>query len=266
MNRVGIFGPPRSGTSWLAHIFNSHPAVALRFQPLFSYGHKGSLSETSSTEEIESFFSDIEKSKDLFALMRTESQKNYPRFAKDIHPTHIVFKETRYLNVVRNIVSSDADVLVLGIIRNPLATLASWVCAPKEFSSNWDLAEEWRFANKKNNGRREECFGFERWKSAAAAFLSFEKNYPKRFKLIRYSDLNSSPQKTADEIFSFCELPMSEATKSFILESKSRHDDDPYSVFRANANDGNWHSVLPDYIVHEVFADLKGSALDLFLD
>ncbi|MFO0002493.1 MAG: hypothetical protein ACK559_15290, partial [bacterium] len=137
----------------MAQIFNSHPTVALRFQPLFSYGHKGSLSETSTTKEIESFFSDIEKSKDLFTLMRTETQKNYPVFAKKIHPTLIVFKETRYLNVMRNILSSDADVLVLGIIRNPLATLASWVCAPKEFSTNWDLAEEWRFANKKNNDR-----------------------------------------------------------------------------------------------------------------
>ena len=142
MKKIGIFGPPRSGTSWLSHIFNSHPEVALRFQPLFSYGHKGGLSPTSNADEISAFFDAILHSSDPFALMQTEGQKKYPAFLKADRATHIVFKETRYLNVVRNILECSPDVLIIGIVRNPLATLASWMGAPKEFLASWDIHAE----------------------------------------------------------------------------------------------------------------------------
>jgi len=94
MDKIAIFGVPRSGTTWLCQILNSHPDVALRFQPLFSYGHKGSLTASSSAEEIRAFFEEILWTQDAFALMATERQKNYPAFQKAVTPTHIVFKET----------------------------------------------------------------------------------------------------------------------------------------------------------------------------
>ena len=59
VNKLAIFGVPRSGTSWLSQIFNSHPDVAMRFQPLFSYSHKGRVSEDSSSEEISEFFDEL---------------------------------------------------------------------------------------------------------------------------------------------------------------------------------------------------------------
>ena len=37
--------------------------------------------------------------------------------------------------------------------------------------------------------------------------------------------------------------------EDFLTASKSRHDADPYSVFRANASDDRWQGVLPDEIV-----------------
>ena len=75
MDKIAIFGVPRSGTTWLSQILNSHPDVALRFQPLFSYGHKGSLCEYSSVEEIRIFFEEIFCTQDAFTLMATEMQK-----------------------------------------------------------------------------------------------------------------------------------------------------------------------------------------------
>lgn len=55
MNKFAMFGVPRSGTSWLSQIFNSHPSIVMRFQPLFSFGHKGRLSENSSESDIALF-------------------------------------------------------------------------------------------------------------------------------------------------------------------------------------------------------------------
>jgi hypothetical protein len=265
MKNIGIFGTPRSGTSWIGHIFNSHPDVALRFQPLFSYGHKGSLSEHSSREEIDDFFRDILNSRDAFATMTAESQRDYPSFQKSPHPSHVVFKETRYLNVVGNMLARGEGLKIIGIVRNPLAVLASWMQAPKEFKPEWDMLKEWRLAQSKNQGRPEEFFGFDKWKESTEDFLMFEKMYPQKFMLLRYAELNHSPQGTTRKIFRFCELDMDTQVEKFLSDSKSRHDPDPYSVFRAQANDERWQDVLPSDIVGTIRDELRNTALYEFI-
>jgi len=265
MKKIGIFGVPRSGTSWLAHILNSHPDVALRFQPLFSYGHKGRLTAHSSAEEIRSFFDEILHTQDAFALMTTEHQKSYPVFKKSDSPTHIIFKETRYLHIIENMLTKCGEVKVIGIVRNPLAVLASWVSAAKEFKPEWDINNEWRGSPSKNQNRPEEFFGFDKWKESAEAFLRFEKKFPHQFSLVRYDELNRAPLETAKKIFRFSELEVCKQVEDFICKSKSRHDPDPYSVFRANASDACWRGVLPDDIARKMMLELKYTPLDIFL-
>ncbi len=265
MKKIGIFGAPRSGTSWLGHIFNSHPDVALRFQPLFSYGHKGSLTEHSSAEEIRAFFEEILCTQDAFAAMTSEMQKNYPTFQKSSQPTHIVFKETRYLNIIENILDQCSEVKIIGIVRNPLAVLASWISAPKEFNTEWDIHSEWRGAPNKNQNRPEEYYGFDKWKESAETFLRFKKQFPQQFLLVRYDELNREPLDTTKKLFSFCGLEVYKQVEDFLSASKSRHDSDPYSVFRAKANDNRWQGVLPDEIVKRIMLELKHTPLDNFL-
>lgn len=38
----------------------------------------------------------------------------------------------RYLHIIENLLIQCPDIKILGIVRNPLATLASWINAPKE--------------------------------------------------------------------------------------------------------------------------------------
>ncbi len=265
MDKIAIFGVPRSGTTWLSQIFNSHPDVALRFQPLFSYGHKGSLSAYSSAEEIQSFFEEILYSQDAFAMMTSEMQKDYPVFQKTDSPTHIVFKETRYLHVIENILTECSDVRIVGIVRNPLAVIASWILAPKEFNSEWDINSEWRSAPSKNQNRPEEFYGFDKWKEIAEVFLRLKNQFPKQFLLLSYDELNSLPLEATKKLFDFCGLNVSDEVQQFLIESKSRHDPDPYSVYRANANDKCWQSTLPDNIVKQIMLELQNTPLDIFL-
>jgi len=265
MRKIGIFGTPRSGTSWLGHIFNSHPDVAFRFQPLFSYGHKGRLSEHSSANEIRAFFDEILASRDAFALMASDSQKNYPSFVKSTPPSHIAFKETRYLHVIENVLMQCGDVTIIGIVRNPLAVMASWVSAPKEFDPAWDLAKEWRSAPSKNMNRPEEFYGFDKWKEIAAAFLRFEVQYPKQFALVRYDELNRSPIAVTRRLFELCCLDVHAQVEEFLRSSKSRHEEDPYSVFRSQANDNKWHGVIPKDIVEQILREVHGTLLSTFL-
>jgi hypothetical protein len=265
MKKIGIFGTPRSGTSWISHIFNSHPDVVLRFQPLFSYGHKGRLSEFSSAEEIQAFFEEIINSQDPFARMTTEAQKNYPVFKKSALPTHIVFKETRYLHIVENILTKCNEVKIIGIVRNPLAVISSWMSAPREFNQGWNINNEWRVAPSKNKNRPEEFFGFNKWKESAEVFLRLENQFPRQFFLLRYAELNKDPLGITKKLFYFCGLDICGQVEGFLSASKSRHDIDPYSVYRANASDDSWQSILPEKIAKTIMIELKNTSLEIFL-
>ncbi|MDR1855441.1 MAG: sulfotransferase [Azoarcus sp.] len=263
MEKIAIFGVPRSGTSWLSAIFNSHPDVAMRFQPLFSYEHKGRLDERSTGAEIDEFFAEILASRDEFALMHAPYHKNYPRFAKSASPSHIAFKETRYLNIVANMLAQNPGVKVVGIVRNPLATLASWIQLPKEFDPVWNLADEWRAAPGKNQNRPEEFFGFDKWKRSALDFLDFAARYPQQFKWVSYKRLHDDPMGAATELLEFCGLKTHPQVVEFIAQSGVKHDgDDPYSVYRAKADDTRWREILPGFVVDEVRRELAASPLE----
>jgi len=266
MEKIAIFGVPRSGTSWLSAIFNSHPDVAMRFQPLFSYEHKGRLDERSTAADIDDFFAEILASHDAFALMRTPIHKNYPRFDKSAPPSHIAFKETRYLNIVANMLAQNPAVKIVGIVRNPLATLASWVQLPREYDPAWNLADEWRAAPGKNQNRPEEFYGFDKWKRCALDFIDFAARYPRQFKWVSYKRLHDEPLRTATDLLTFCGLETHPQVVEFIAQSGAKHDgDDPYSVYRARADDTRWREILPGFVVDEVRRELAASPLEVFL-
>tara|TARA_R110002049_G_scaffold270669_2_gene447683 strand:+ start:3524 stop:4330 length:807 start_codon:yes stop_codon:yes gene_type:complete len=265
-NKIGMFGVPRSGTSWLSQIFNSHPKVAFRYQPLFSYTHKGRLTENSTKEQISDFFDEILNSQDEYVMMKTESQKGNPTFLKDNNPSYVMFKETRYLQVVENILLRCSDVKIIGLVRNPLATMASWVKAPREFYPDWDVLDEWRFAPSKNQGKVEEYFGFEKWKQVATEFLSFQKEYPEQFCLVRYEELRENPLDKTKEIFQFCGLDSNTQVEEFLVQSRSKYDANPYSVFRSKTTGDDWNEILPAVISDSIKSELSDSPLRIFLN
>src|SRR5690606_40577357 len=61
---IAIHGAPRSGTSWLGQVFNSHPQVQYRYQPLFSYAFKGRVGAHSSRQEFLDLFADLATTED----------------------------------------------------------------------------------------------------------------------------------------------------------------------------------------------------------
>jgi hypothetical protein len=265
MKRIAIFGVPRSGTSWLSQLFNSHPDVILRFQPLFSHQHKNRLSSTANTAAIDAFFEEILDSTDPFALMQSDLHRDYPVFAKSTKPTHLAFKETRYLYLIDNLLRNTDDVQVIGIVRNPLAVLASWIDAPKEFAPDWDIREEWRFADKKNKGRDEEYYGFERWKQIAEQFVVLATQTPERFFLVKYDELIGNTVATVETLFTWCGLTMHTQVNSFIEESTSTYHSSPYSVFKGRRDDNDWRARLPGEIVADVIEQMQQTALGQFI-
>jgi hypothetical protein len=263
---ASIHGVPRSGTSWLGQILNSSPDVVFRFQPLFSYQHKGALDENSSGESIQRFFDDILHTDDAFVLMRDPKiHVGYPDPVKNENPTHLIFKSVRYHHILPNLLEKIPDHKVVAIIRDPRGVIDSWCRAPREFDSEWNLDEEWRHASKKNLGRREEYFGYKKWKEATTLFMTLKKRYPERVLVIRYLDLHESTSETITEILGHIQLSHSHAIDEFIQHSKGSLIDDPNSVLRAGHRHDAWRNSLPRDISDAIETDLKGTELEVFI-
>ncbi|NJL77038.1 MAG: hypothetical protein HC892_20515 [Saprospiraceae bacterium] len=78
--------------------------------------------------------------------------------------------------------NQDKGVKIVGLIRNPLSVINSWLKAPKEFKRElgWNELEEWRYAPSKNLDRKEEFNGFEKWKEVALLFIQLQQVYPEK--------------------------------------------------------------------------------------
>lgn len=265
MTNVAIVGVPRSGTSWVGQIFNSSPQVAYRFQPLFSYAFKGRLCSTSSSIEIENFHSEILKSSDDFINQTVNISGNkLIEFTKE-KPSHLVWKEVRYLNIVENLLKS-SNTKVIGVLRHPGGVINSWQKAPKEFNKEWSIEEQWMYAQKKNEDREEEFYGYAKWKEVANSFITFKTKYPDQFTLLNYEKLNTEPNQEVKRVFNFVGLCFSDQTKKFIDQSTNTHSNDPYGVMRANNDIEGWSGNLNEEIQKAILGDPGFQSIQSKLD
>ncbi len=261
---IGIHGAPRSGTSWLGQLFNSSSKVAYRYQPFFSYAFRGRINSDSSESQIRSCMQDLLHSTDDFLNQRSSARlaRELPDFRK-ANQTHLVYKEVRFHNLARRILQALPEAKIVGIVRDPRDVLASWFNAPREFSPEWSIADEWRSGAQKNAGLDENWYGYERWKQLAIELLELSTQYPDRCMLIEYSDLLANPRDLIGALFDFTGIRMEQQTLDFIFASSTRDDDDPYGVFRNHNREGRLE--IPAYISAEIESDLNGTTLQRFL-
>lgn len=264
--KLAIHSVPRSGSTWLGSIFDSHPDVAYRFQPLFSYGHKSQLSPQSTSKEIDAFFSDILNTKDAFVLQEEAiASGKVPQFKKSKITTHLVYKEVRYHHILKNLLENTSDVKVIALIRNPLSTIHSWLHAPKEFRADlgWSVEKEWYEAPSKNQGKPEEFNGFVKWMEAAYLFQDLSEKYPDSFKIVVYEELLSNTESTVRNLFEFAGLNWNTQTNEFLNVKKAN--DDAYSVYRERDKLKSKAIDLPDFIVDKIDVKLLGTTLEKYL-
>ena len=268
MKKIAIHSVPRSGSSWIGQIFNSSPNVNFKFQPLFSYAFKNYLNKNSTLEDINDFFDKIAKSNDPFLLQQDRIDKGvYPVFKKNEQYTHIAYKEVRYHHILENMLKVDPDVIVIGIVRNPYAVINSFLSAPREFRKDlgWDELREWQYAKKKNLDKPEEFFGYEKWKEVTLLFQKLKKKYPARFYLIKYDNLLTNTLQEVAKIFNFCDISMTDQTRSFLNESTQIHKNDTYSVYKSKITDDSWMKSLNHKIAKTITKDLQTNNLDEYI-
>ena len=256
MKRIAIHSVPRSGSTWLGSIFDSCPNVKYAFQPLFSYTYKDFLSLNSSYDDIQSFFLNLKLTDDRFInQLEVKEKELIPSFRKLAEIDTIVYKEVRYHHLIEHLLEMDPELKVIGLVRNPMAVVNSWINAKREFRPDlgWKISEEWNYAPKKNNNKIEEFNGFFKWLEVANMFENLLSLYPKRFMIVNYSDLILDTPKIVNELFRFCDLEVSSDTLQFIQDANAKEVNDPYGVYRKKKNDDDkWKSTLPRYIVDEI--------------
>ena len=264
---IAIHGVPRSGTTWLGTIFDSHSDVAFRFQPLFAYRFKDRIKLESSADDIRTFLMELYAvNDDPFILHYGRGvEPHLLNFRKQESPSTLAFKEVRYHHLIGRFLDAVGELKVVGIVRNPCAAINSWLQAPREFKKEWQPSAEWRYAPSKNLGRIEEYNGFEKWKQATCAFLKLQQEYPERFHLIQYEQLVVDPMSVIEDAFSFVGLRMEKQVMEFIKMSQSRHSDDAYALFKCPSVRERWRSELDPLIAEEITKDLRGTALEKFL-
>lgn len=264
-NSIYIAGVARSGTSWLGQIFNSSPIVDFRFQPMFSYELKDILSNNPKKDDFIHFYEAMKITESSFLSQADKvSSGDYPKFKKNDVKSVLVFKENRYQYFIEPLLRNIPEMKLIGIIRNPCATLNSWRKNSKEFPPNSDLLKEWRFGDCKNEGHHD-FFGYYKWKEVANMYLDLQDKWPDRVKVIYYDELVSSPHVLSKEIFRFCGLPFCSQTQEFLNKSTSTHNDSYYAVFKDKTVASAWISEFPDEIYQEIEHDLCGTRLERFI-
>jgi len=167
--------------------------------------------------------------------------------------------------MIKKFLDTIDDVKVIGIVRNPLAVINSWLSSPREFKEAWDPMEEWRFAAQKNAGKPEEYNGFEKWKEIAVMFLWLEEKFPENFYLIRYEDLVENAIDEVKKVFTFVGLDLSQSVRLFVEKSQTIHHDDPYAVYKNPMVKDRWKNELDNRIADAIVNDLAGTELERFL-
>ncbi|MBK7211675.1 MAG: sulfotransferase [Xanthomonadales bacterium] len=235
---IGIHGAPRSGTSWLGQLLNSHPAVKYCYQPFFSYAFRGRADLSTNANELRTLFVEMRDSNDDFVNQSGSARiaRSAPSFDK-CTPTHLIYKEVRFHHLLPHFMRVLPDFRAIGIVRDPRFMLASWFNAPREFDPTWTLEREWRNASLKNRGLEENWYGFTRWVELTRLFLHLEQTYSDRFTLIRYEDLVKDTLDSVKRLMDFCGLAMTKQTRKFITASTSVNDGDPYGVFRSGRSE-----------------------------
>lgn len=254
---IGLHSVPRSGSSWLGSLIDSHPNVSYKFQPLFSNKYKDTISDFSSILEIENFFKTINLDKDDdFINLKSFKQNNlYPLFLKEKIKI-LCYKEVRYHYVLENFIEKMDVFKLVGIIRNPFEVLYSWYLAPSEFKRelNWNFQHEWLYAPLKNMNRKEEYNGFAKWLEVVNLFSQLKMKFPNKVLLISFYNLKKNTVDELQKVMEFIGLEIDKNQVEFFKTIKRNKINYDYrGVMNYNPKGKNWQEFINIKIQNEVY-------------
>ncbi|MFV1990358.1 MAG: sulfotransferase [Acidimicrobiales bacterium] len=259
-----LLGMPRSGTTWLSQMFESSPDFLVRLSPNYSHPLKNQIDLSATRDDWINHLSAAAESDDAF--MTQNWRRDTGELATFASTTDVVqylaIKDTRFHDLYQRAMELLPDALTIYVVRHPGGAINSW-WQSEEFPPDADIVEEWRSGECRKQAPGE-YWGFSDWCRLTERYLDLEEQAPHRFRVFRYEDLVWERERVSADLFAFvgCEVPPS--TQAFLGESKSRHDDRSYSVYKDPSVAGRWRSELPLEICSSIGSDLAGTRLARF--
>lgn len=257
---------PRSGTSWLGQIFDSHPAVRFKLSPLFSYDFKNHLSlESTTTDWSDLWQAAYERQSEFMSQSGRRQSGEYPTFSNKLAaPPFFAIKDTRFHELTRSALLHLPNLFVIAIVRHPAGAIHSWLTSPGEFPATANPLDEWRTGSCRKTGFGE-FWGFDDWKKVTTLHLELQNEFSDRVKLLRYEELVKNPSDITAQIFDFVGLDPSKQTEEFLRQCHSKHLPSEYSVFKNPEVAQRWRHELQPAIVETIQHEITGTSLEIFL-
>lgn len=249
-SRLIVFGAPRSGTSWVNEVLNSHADIRMYYQPLHSYTFTENPSLIRTKQGCDELFQRLLESDDRFINMEIGSGKHTLPVKKTTNAKVVGFKETHFLDEVLSAVRSNKDMKLIYVIRHPIASIDSWYRHPKEFDARDDIRLAW-----KNGGRRSgkpgALFGFDNWMRIALEIEKLNSEFTERVTVVNYDDLKVDPISHFSSLVSSLDLQWSRDVQDFINELDGTGQKNPDQIGKPI------HSQikLPKTVVEEIGSD-----------
>jgi len=231
-NKIFIQSVPRSGSSWLLSIFNSHKKTKCLYQPLFSYEFKNRIDENSTVDDFNKFIGDINNTSDDFCTMNssyhTNNGKNKKTICDKYDINYTVVKHVSHNYLFETFIKLDPNIKIIALIRNPIDVISSQINAGHE------KLQDWLNGDDKNNGIIENDFGFNKWLEIKNLYMKTKEKYPDNIYIVNYEDLVENTYNTIENIFLFCGMTLDNDTKEYIdiTTSPENHENYDYSVFK----------------------------------
>ncbi|PCJ25993.1 MAG: hypothetical protein COA97_06700 [Flavobacteriales bacterium] len=264
---IWINGMPRSGTSWLSQIIASSEEVNFKMAPLFSHQFKDKVDENSSKDQWVNFFDEVFITKDFF--INQEERKNkgeFMNFQKLKNQKFLCVKDVRYHEVIPTLLNHFGEIKIIHIVRNPCATIYSWMNTKKEFKVNENTTENEWLTGKTRKINKSEYWGFNDWVSLTKHYLILQKKYRKNVYLVSYEDLVDNTNAEVNKLFEFCDIKANEQTQEFLRLSHEKHDENDYSVFKnVSQVKSKWKENLDSEIANQIIQTCKNEGLEFYL-
>lgn len=262
---VYITGMPRCGSTWVSQMVAAHPAVRLKFCPLFSYEFRGRCDATSSASAWRALFREVYDTRGRFLDQEhLRDHGHVPAFDVAATPPVLAIKSNRFHDCTRSMVEQLPETRWLALVRDPVTSLASWVRNPTEFGAEDAVETAWRTGGSRK-ARAGEYWGFDDWKAVTTEHVALAAQHPDHFHLLAYEDLAPDPVAAADTVLRCAGLAPSPAVEAFARQSQARHTSAVRSVFKDPRQSRSTYDVLPADIVATIVSETRAAGLGRFL-
>lgn len=257
---------PRSGSTWVSQLLAAHPAVRMKFCPLFSYEFKDRCDATSSPAEWRTLFEEVYRTPGEFLDQEHLRQHGHvPSFdQREPEPPVLAIKSNRYHHLTPSIFEALPEARWIAVVRDPVRTIASWVQAPTEFPEACSLAKDWRSGacRKQSQG---EFWGFDDWLQVTRMHLELAEREPERFVLVPYDDIAQRPTEACERVLSAAGLDAHPQALAFARESQANHDGHKRSIFKDPKRSKAHYGALPKELVEVMVDESRSAGLARFL-